>query len=139
MKKLVVLLTGMVLLQGCATIMNGSNDMVNISSTPRGANFSIRDNGYGDGNFLEVVATGTTPQNVLLARKTRLFGNEYSVQFKKEGYQNKTVPMKKTTSWWFYSNIIFGGPIGVIIDSITGAADDLHSVRAKLQSNLLHK
>lgn len=141
MKKLMlvlVLLAGMLISAGgCATIMNGPNDMVNIHSAPPGAKFTISTNirssaVTGVSGYSDVVATGITPQNVLLARKTNLFGSRYSVKFSKNGYQNKTIPIKQTTSFWYFGNIIFGGFPGFIIDSITGAADDLHDVGVKL-------
>ena len=114
---------------GCATIMNGSTDTVNISSIPPGAKFSIVS---AVGVNQTIVQTGVTPQNVTLQRKTDFFGNNYLVRFEKDGYLRKTVPMKKTVSFWFIGNIIFGGIPGIIVDCSTGAADDLHDVSVRL-------
>jgi len=64
-----------------------------------------------------------------------VWGNNYLVTLKKEGYINKTISIKKTLSGWAWGNILFGGIIGLTIDGITGAADDLHNVSVRLISD----
>ena len=119
---------------GCATIMNGTTDLINISSNPSNAKFSII-SVTDSGKQRTTVVTGETPQNVILQRKTSFWGNNYLITFKKEGYINKTISIKKTLSGWAWGNILFGGIIGLTIDGITGAADDLHNVSVRLISD----
>ena len=114
---------------GCATIMNGTTDTVHISSIPPDAKFSVIS---VTDSSRAVISTGTTPQNVVLQRKTDFLGNSYVVDFEKSGYLKKSVSMKKTISGWYFGNILFGGIPGLIIDSISGAADDLHNVSVRL-------
>ena len=136
MKKLLTLLivAGMLISAGgCATIMNGTTDTVNISSRPPDAKFSVvsvRDSGR-DKNNRTTVITGRTPQNVTLQRKIK-WDSHYVVEFNKEGWTKLTVPIEEGVSGWFFGNILFGGPIGCIVDMVTGACVDLRDAEGRL-------
>ena len=83
-KMLMVLVVGMLIIGagGCATIMNGSTDTVNINSIPPDAKFSIVSYTHRTKDINRmVVQTGITPQNVTLQRKTDFMGNRYTVEF----------------------------------------------------------
>jgi hypothetical protein len=46
----------------------------------------------------------------------------YQVTFEKVGYDKKVVPVEFKLNGWYFGNIIFGGPLGLlIIDPATGA------------------
>lgn len=90
---------------GCASIVSGKSQDVNIRTTPPGAEVNI------DG-----VPRGTTPLLVNLKRKER-----HAVEFKKPGYLDEIRHTNKGYNWWFTGNIIFGGIIGIIVDFATGA------------------
>lgn len=115
---------------GCATIMNGTTDTVNINSRPPDAKFSIVS--VSNSGEKTTIVTGLTPQNVTLQRKTEFWGNGYTVTFEKEDFITKTILMRKSVSGWYWGNILFGGIIGVVIDASNGAADDLHDVSVRL-------
>ena len=91
---------------GCATIMHGSNQDINISSTPNEAEVWI------DGAHI-----GNTPTNVTLKRK-----DIHTVTIKKEGYKEARLMIKSETSAWLLGNIFFGGLLGLAVDLITGGA-----------------
>ena len=129
MKKLAMLLivlAGMVLCQGCGTIMSGTTKSVHISSSPSGADFVVQVDKIP-------VTNGKTPQYTVLKRRAG-FGKKYEVVFSKENYTTKTVPIKVGINGWYFGNIIFGGIPGMVIDLLDGACDDLKDVFVKLKA-----
>lgn len=100
---------------GCATIIHGTTQTVDFRSDPSGANITI------DGKEF-----GQTPKSIPLYRKGRLKGESsmktsYAVQISMEGYEPYEVEVKRTLDGWLFGNIIFGGIIGIIIDSSNGS------------------
>jgi hypothetical protein len=89
----------------CATIMQGSQQPVAVSSTPAGAAITV------DGK-----AMGTTPATLLLARK-----ESHVVSLLLDGYLPYNMTLEKKTSGWVWGNIVFGGVVGVVVDASTGA------------------
>lgn len=106
------------LLAGCASIVSKSMYPVNINSSPEGAEITITDEAGNN------VYTGQTPTTVTLKTKRGYFkGKNYTVTFKKTGYDSHSaVISRKTDGWYIYGNLLFGGLIGwLIIDPATGA------------------
>ena len=89
----------------CATIMQGSQQPVALSSTPAGASISV------DGKEM-----GTTPATVRLSRK-----DSHVVSLALDGYLPYQMTLEKKTSGWVWGNIVFGGVVGVVVDASTGA------------------
>lgn len=102
---------------GCASIVSDSKPAVGVYSTPAAARYEIV-NSRGI-----VVAQGVTPGRVLLESGRGYFkGENYKVTFRKDGYEETTVPLKTTVNGWYWGNILFGGLIGLlIVDPLTGA------------------
>lgn len=92
------------ILLSCATIFKGSTDDVSFSSEPSGAKV------YVNGNLL-----GTTPVQLELKSKS-----SYTIEFKKEGYETKTVLLNNSVGAGWIILDILGGLIPVIIDAATG-------------------
>ncbi len=92
---------------GCATIIQGSSQVVKIKSEPPDAAL-----------YVDNVAQGKTPAEVSLTRSE----NHY-VQVKKPGYKKATALIEKRFSPWFLGNFIFLSLfwVGMIVDSVTGA------------------
>ena len=109
------------ILSGCATIMKGNSQIVQVSSVPDGA--QIRING---------VAIGTSPMSVKLDTS-----QEYDVELELEGYLPYSVKIKKSVSGWVWANILNAGLFGVIIDFSSGAVYklDKEQVNAQLVKN----
>ena len=101
---------------GCATIIHGSTQDINISSAPDQAEV-----------WIDGARMATTPTKVTLKRK-----DDYLVTIKKEGYKKATVKIEGTTSAWIIGNVIFGGIIGCGVDLITGGAYDLKPERVDI-------
>lgn len=88
----------------CATIFKGSTDDVNFSSDPSGAKV------YVNGDLL-----GTTPFALeLKSNKT------YTLEFKKDGYETKTVLLNNSVGAGWIILDVLGGLIPIIIDAATG-------------------
>ena len=92
------------LLVGCATIFKGSTDSCNFTSEPGGAKV------YVDGILL-----GTTPVELELKSDAT-----YSIEFRKEGYQSRTVILNSSVGGGWVVLDVLGGLIPIIIDAATG-------------------
>ena len=105
----------------CATIVHGVNQPVNFNSQPGGATVII------DGNKLD-----QTPCLLELERKI-----SHLVEISLDGYETKTIEIKKELSGWVAGNILLGGLIGLAVDAITGAMYKLEPdlVSVQLEKN----
>jgi len=96
---------GIVLALGaCATIMHGSGQSIDITSSPTGAKV-----------FLDEQAQGMTPTVAKLARK-----QSHEVRLELEGYEPFKTTLSRKVSGWVWGNILFGGLIGLGVDAISG-------------------
>ncbi len=95
---------------GCATVVHGTAERVQIDSTPGGAEVTI------DGSEQSVV----TPATVMLAR-----GRGHKLVFRKPGFQDATEHLSSTPSGWILGNVIAGGVVGMAIDASNGAGRKL--------------
>ncbi|MDP3939349.1 MAG: PEGA domain-containing protein [Deltaproteobacteria bacterium] len=91
---------------GCATIVSGTHEDLDIRSLPPQASVRI------DGR-----PVGETPLSIEVGR-----GDEHEVAFHKQGYLDDVRMTRKAFNWWFAGNILFGGIVGIIIDMMGGAA-----------------
>ncbi|MCY1294578.1 hypothetical protein D9M70_438790 [compost metagenome] len=106
---------------GCASIVSDKVHPVNITSSPAGAHFEIKNE---DG---VMVHNGVTPAVVQLPSGAGYFdGAEYFITLKKDGYQDQQVHLDSGINGWYWGNLLFGGVIGMlIVDPSTGAMYDL--------------
>jgi len=103
------------LLSGCASIVSGRTATVELDSTPSDARVVIRDK-HG-----KQVLTTQTPASVELRRKDRYFWPaQYTATFEKPGYEPKEVVIRSTVNPWVVGNVVFGGPLGLVVDGATG-------------------
>ncbi len=107
-------------LTGCASIVNDKIHPVAINSNPP-ADFVITNR-----NGIEV-SSGRTPQTVALSGGAGYFkGENYSVKFKKDGFNDSVTSINSDLSGWYFGNLAFGGVIGfLLVDPLTGAMWDL--------------
>ena len=113
-----------ILLTGCASIISGRMQSIPVSSNPTGAKVTY--NGQ----------TQQTPCTIILDRKSPVI----QLTIEKEGHEPVMVRLEKSLNGWVFGNVIwglFGGIIGVAIDSSTGAAMKFNpdSVDVRLISN----
>lgn len=116
MKKIAILTTliGCTVLAGCATITRGSNDVLEIQSTPIGAKVTTS-NGY---------QCEATPCAIKMPRKS-----EFDVVIEKPGYKTARVHVTHKIADGggaaMAGNVLVGGIIGAGVDAGTGATLDL--------------
>ena len=90
----------------CASIMSGTGQKLNIASEPAGAAVLV------DGD-----AIGNTPVVTKLSRN-----EQHTITVKLDGYQPFELRTKRHMNGWLIGNVVFGGPLGIIIDVVDGAA-----------------
>ncbi len=105
---------------GCASIVKGGTQTVQIKSTPSAAAVKVIDMNANE----EVEFSGITPATVNLQKGAGMFkSGKYKVVIEKENYQPYEVILEGTASGWYLAgNLVFGGLIGwIIVDPATGA------------------
>jgi hypothetical protein len=101
---------------GCASIVSGRYADVHLDSHPPNAHVVVRDH-----KGLEVAAANT-PAVVSLKRNRRFFlPARYTATFDAPGYESATVPIRSTINPWVTGNLVLGGPVGLVVDTATGA------------------
>lgn len=113
----VMLVVGVVMCSGCASIVSKSQYPVNVSSSPTGAKLIVSNKQGID------ILEGNTPTIVTLEMKDGYFsGQKYTFELEKEGYFPQTVVVDTKIDGWYIGNLCFGGVIGfLIVDPLTGA------------------
>ncbi len=106
-------------LTGCASIIHGTRQDIGISSNPSGA--MARTN---SGRMCY------TPCILNLSRS-----ESDTLTFEKEGYEPASGTITSSVSGWVWGNIVFGGPIGLGVDFISGGAYKLEpeSINQRLE------
>lgn len=112
-----IAVASILIMTSCASIVSKSSWPITINSSPSEAKISIKDK-----KGIEIY-TGSTPATLKLKSGSGFFSKaRYQVTFEKVGYEKKVVPVEFKLNGWYFGNIIFGGPIGLlIIDPATGA------------------
>ena len=100
-----------------------AHSSLSIKSNPQGAEIVITDRTHKE------VYRGTTPATVTLATSDGYFkGQAYTISLRMDGYDEYTAPLGTRIDGWYIGNIIFGGPIGLlVVDPLTGAMWALQS------------
>lgn len=101
-----------VLCGGCATIVHGNSQYVQIDSIPPGAQAFV------DGVYI------TTPGKVLLKRGYPT--QEHQIVVQKEGYKPAYATISQTLSGWLWGDLFWGILPGITVDIVTGAAFNLY-------------
>ena len=102
---LCLVLFAFLFLNGCATLVNGTHQIVPVSSSPLGAHVMV------DGNLLF-----ETPCQIRLRRN-----ETHILRFSMAGYNPTEFHLTRASSSAGYGNIAFGGLIGAGIDLASGA------------------
>jgi hypothetical protein len=119
------LLSTIIMLSSCATIISGSRQTVEISSEPSSAKVYI--------NEIEI---GTTPVQKKLKRN-----QEYQLILKLDGYKTYETKLERKFNAWYIGNVLIGGIIGLIVDPITGAMHKLkpEEINGNLKSGTTYR
>ncbi len=124
--RILVIAAASVLLSGCATIVNGSNQSVTVSTDPPGASCKLSRQTETLG------AIPMTPGSVQVSKSK----NDMVVTCDKPGYQTATVSKSPSFGGATFGNIILGGGVGAIVDAASGAnytySSEVHVAMAPL-------
>src|SRR4051812_30536890 len=90
---------------GCASIVDGSSQVVSFNSNPNSARVLV--------NGTEI---GRTPLSTQIKRS-----GDTVVLFRKDGYADQTISLQTKLNPWFWGNILCGGTIGSTTDGLSGA------------------
>jgi hypothetical protein len=113
-----VLACGMFMVSGCASVVSGMHQNVQITSQPDAASVKVEQL-HMTNNI--VIWEGKTPAEVKLSRR-----GSYLVTVSQPGYQNAQISVADNgLNGWVFGNILIGGLIGVTIDLISGAVNHL--------------
>lgn len=100
---------GAALLPGCATIVQGTSQSVEVRSAPHGATVIV------DGREV-----GTTPVKTDMKR-----GQPHVVEVQKPGYLSETVLTTTQMNAASLGNVFLGGGVGFLVDYSNGACTDV--------------
>lgn len=108
------ILSGLVILSGCATVTRGSKDVLEIKTTPAGAQVQTS-NGF---------SCSSTPCAIKMPRRS-----EFVVDITRPGCKPMDVNVTHKTAdggaAGVAGNVLVGGIIGLGVDAATGASQDL--------------
>lgn len=125
---ILILLSIIVMVVGCATIIHGTKQNIAFNSNPSGAKVIVKG-----------MEKGKTPTVISLPRgETNIV-----IRFEKEGYEPVEVMMNRSVDWVIVGGgncLIFGGILGLAIDFATGAAytlspSEVNAVLQKMESH----
>ncbi len=104
--KLVAVFSLMFLVTNCASIIDGSEQLVSVNSNIQGAEV-----------YVNGLLVGKTPFSGKIKKK-----NNSQVRIQKEGYTTQTITMSTSLPVSFWGNVISGGLLGSTTDYASGAA-----------------
>lgn len=107
--KFVVILFAAVLVSGCATIVSGTNQKINVTSMPSDATAKVDNN-----------MTAKTPATFTLERKF-----DHTIEISKDGFKTAIVMIRRSVNGMAFGNALVGGIIGVGVDMASGANQKL--------------
>jgi hypothetical protein len=102
---------------GCATIMDGTDQKVPVTSTPPGATVTV------DGG-----ATCATPTDLKLSRR-----EEHTLLVSMPGYHTERVTLRREISGAIFGNILIGGIVGGVADLASGASHHLEPKQVNVE------
>ena len=109
--RVISLLTIILLVVGCATIMQGTSQGISVNSNPSGARIVVM--GMDQGVTPAVVKVSRGDTNVI-------------IKIQKDGYAPVEIALSRSVSGWVWGNIAFGGVIGLVVDFATGGVYKLN-------------
>lgn len=110
---LAILVSAALALSGCASIMKGSSQSINVATPPTtGAlcNLSSKEGSW----------SLTSPGSVMVEKSNE----DIQVRCTKAGWQDAVAAIPSSFQGWTVGNIIFGGIIGLGVDAATGAINE---------------
>lgn len=116
-KNLLPILVLTVLLPSCASIVSGTDQKIQVTSTPVGADCALSRKETTEGQEVEIARVNPTPGEVLV-KKTKF---PITIQCNKPGYLEGISRLESGNEGSTLGNILLGGGIGWAVDSARGA------------------
>ncbi len=115
MKNYIVLLSATAMLAGCSTITTGTTQLFGVD-TPYadGASCELKDS---RGSMWNIAATPGT------AEVTKGDG-PMTVSCNKAGFKSASIQVEEGLAGMTFGNVLLGGGIGIVVDSVSGAAQE---------------
>jgi hypothetical protein len=101
-------------LPGCATLFTDDHQSIVVTSEPVGAMCEVRQGGA----FIATVAQ--TPGTVLVGKSR----HDIAIDCTRPGYYPGAAVVQPHFQDWTFGNIIYGGSIGLLADTSTGAVNE---------------
>jgi hypothetical protein len=117
----VVAVLGSSILSGCASIVNGQNQVISVEARNNAQQVTGATCQLNNGKGIYYV---TTPGTVTVQRAY----DDMNVKCEKENLQPGITAVKSSTKGMAFGNILLGGFIGAAVDAGTGAAYDYPSL-----------
>ncbi len=108
---LLLLACATMLVSGCATIVKGSTQDLNINTDPAGASCDLSRGGN------VIASINPTPGSVQIKKDK----NDIEVKCKKAGFIETAGQIPASFEGWTVGNVLFGGFIGIAVDYSSGA------------------
>lgn len=112
-----LLLTAVLSLSNCATIVSKTSYPVSIDTAPEGVQVSITDKKGKE------IYRGKSPTAIKLKSGAGFFSRaEYQIRLSAKGYDEKVIPVTFKLNGWYFGNLVFGGLLGLlVVDPASGA------------------
>jgi hypothetical protein len=114
----ILMLASVIAVSGCASIVSGRYQVINIKSNPDDATVKVYDSKG------EQISNSKTPFIITLKKGKGYFKSaKYRLVIEKAGYSAAEVQItSRIGGWYAFGNLLFGGLIGyLIVDPLTGA------------------
>ena len=98
------MISAMLFLTGCATLMHGTHQSIAIGSRPARA-----------GVWIDNYFAGHTPVSVDLKRN-----RNHLIRIELDGFEPYEIHCSKRLSGWVFGNLVFGGILGFCVDAFSG-------------------
>jgi hypothetical protein len=107
----VVFVSIAILTAGCASVVQGTSQSINVATEPPGATCTLHRNGQ------VISSVSPTPADVRVEKSAY----DIDVVCQKEGFQDGKAQLKADAEAMTLGNILIGGIIGVAVDAASGA------------------
>ena len=112
---LVALATSFLLgLSGCATLASDDHQSIMVTSDPPGAMCQVREGAH------VVTVVNQTPATILVGKSR----HDIAIDCEKPGYYPGAAVLQPHFQDWTLGNILYGGTIGLAVDTSTGAINE---------------
>jgi hypothetical protein len=101
-------------LSGCATLVSDDHQSIAIKSDPPGATCMVHQGG------VDVGTIPNTPGTIYVGKSR----HDLAIDCAKFGYYNGAAILQPEFQDWTYGNILYGGSIGLLVDTSTGAINE---------------